>query len=224
MEDLIFKLIDLADQIEKDETKQLLYAYYESGKGLDYVRWLEQEKNLRFNDEIKNFYADLNCFQLMWIDKNNPEFDADKHVFSPDPFSFDLPRKQELEIDGCINIWPLGDVLNESWEESVYIDSEREIKLNYNQQETTLLELKKKFLPFDLFSKEECIGFFSSNNDNNVNSIIMGSDYYSSIRYSKSCSLSNYLEELIQSKGAIDYRRKLFDGSKAFEFSPLSNQ
>lgn len=221
MEDIILKLIDLIAQIESDDSKQLLHGYYESGKGLAYMHALEQEKNLQFDEEIKNFYADLNCFQLMWIDKNNPKFNPEKHIYSAELFSFDLPRKKELEIDGCINIWAIGDVLAETWQETVYFDSEHDIKLLYNQEETNLLALKKKFLPFDLFSKEECVGFFSLTNDSNVNTVIMGSDYFSSIRYSKSCSLSRYLEALVQSKGAIDVRRQLFNGSMAFEFKPF---
>lgn len=222
IESKLFELIEMAENLKNDSSVEVIHFDYSSGTTLAELEYIEATYNLTLSKEIKEFYLNLNCFQLLWINKNNPDYDVNKHVYQAGGFDFEWPVKKELPFDGCINIWPIGDAFAYNWDEHITFEEEKEQSILIENTQYNLYDVKKRFIPFDLFSKDDCVGFYNSITTNTVDKIIYASDNYISFRDSKSHSMPQYLDLLIKSKGRINDRQMPFKGGRGFTF-PLIN-
>lgn len=70
----------------------------------------------------------------------------------------------------------------------------------------SVLEFKQRIKPFDLFDKYYCCAIIT---DDNSLKIVLGQDHESDFQSSKICSVGEYLETLILTKGNIAERVKI---------------
>ena len=232
MVDKILRLIEMAENLMNDPTIEVIYFDYQTppiphSETLfrEEMKYIENTYLLKLPHEIRSFYEFLSEFHLLWIDKSNPEYKPSQHFYQQD---FDLEEylkrgywKNGFPVDGCINIWPIGDAFARNWDEHITFEEEKEQSVLIENTQYNLYDVKKRFIPFDLFSKDDCVGFYNSITTNTVDKIIYASDNYISFRDSKSLTMQQYLDLLIKSKGRIDDRQMPFRGGRGFMFPAI---
>ena len=218
MEDRVFRLLEMTEALKQRPDIIVLHNAVKPGATEADLEWIEQEKKIRLAEPIKAFYRVTNGFQLLWAAANNKE--SERWRFSVEGgFPEDLPRREYLDFEGCINIWPLDKIFSENWSEEIYFNSDKNQMVSIGQENRTLYDYKKRLKPFDVFSKERCMCFYIDEEDNNsVSRLLLASGHYTDVLCSKVTDFSSYLEFLIANFGLVA-ARKFYVSNRSFDLT-----
>lgn len=218
MEDRIFRLLEMVEALKQRPDVMVLHSAVRPAVSEADLEWIEQEKKIQLAEPIKAFYRITNGFQLLWTSANKQESERRRSAGGAE-FSEDLPRKEYLDFEGCINIWPLHRIFTEDWSEEIYFQSDQNKIVSIGAERLTLYDYKKRLKPFDLFSKERCMCFYVDENDrNSMSRVLLASGHYTDVQSSKVTDFPSYLEFLIANHGLVE-SRKFYVSSRSFDLS-----
>lgn len=168
---------------------------------------IEQELGFTLDEPLKNFYRQANGVQLLWMDRESEDFDAEDYDGIDNEQSSYLCGDWD-QATGIINIIPLRDSLLD--EQGMYA---------YLNESNTLDE---PLHPFDMFS------FFNTTvlqlNQQTPGTILrVGDDHDATFDDSNEIELNVYLESILRHRGMVEPRRGEFFSDRGYysEFSDL---
>lgn len=217
MEKIVYNFLELADELEADPDMELIKFETYRGVSEADIEHCEQLVGMKLSQEVQEFYKITNGFQLIWQSRDSKDSDFGKHSWIPGA----KPPDYSTQHIGCINIWPLNDVFDKDWSEDIYFQEDKSNFSDFKGSSISTYEIKKKFFPFDLYSRYSCFGFFCLG-DKEVDRVVLSQDYYIDFSYSKPVTFKSYLEFLLVTKGKVSFR-KFFVGDKKFSDIVISH-
>lgn len=161
--------------------------------------------HIPLTERVRAWYNLCNGVQLVWIRKDNPAFDSDKHTFSPRPLPWLYLWQDDYPYDGAIVLLPFEMTFLGNWENKVWFQQEATYKTTYRGQKLSMLTFKQHIHPFDVFSKYYAVSFFTFDKSR-PDTLLLGQDYGADYTSSKQLDLEAYLNLIIDTQGDIQAR------------------
>lgn len=154
-------------------------------------------EQLPIHDDLAEFYAEMNGFQLSYTFRNNPDFDKEAFGYYDQAFPKMWTNENYWHLDGCINILPVDFILGNNWKDYIWFEPSKGINPK--------LEFEKQLLPFDVFSKDSITVFHPMEN-----AIYLATDHNASYYDFKPTTPSEYLRGILDTRGLVEKRSSLF--------------
>lgn len=165
----------------------------------------ESLSNDRESDIIK-FYSEMNGLQIIWNyeDKINNETEFKPLLF----------LNKEIQFDGVINFLPLEIFLNQlTWKGTVWFEDDKDIDANFLGEEVSIKMIRKKLLPFDLFSTDMSMALFSNSTNDYV---LLLQDYHIDYTNSLIAYFDDYVALILKTKGLVKSRFEIFNALNGY--------
>lgn len=194
----------MAEGIGKDAARELLQASFGSPGRPAAVAALRQRYNLGEDSAFSRIYAEMDGVQILWNQRNRPG--AAQAPAAPMPLLF---LKRKVAFDGVINLLPLEVLLDTGvWKGTLWFDEDPATRTTFLGEETDEASVRKRLLPFDLFSVSMSMAAaFSAGKE----FVLLLQDYHLDWRDSRLASFSDYLEFLLAAEGRVQARSKTFN-------------
>jgi hypothetical protein len=179
---------------------------------------LEIKYNCQLDDTIRAFYSQTNGLQLLWIFKNNPNFDSKKYPeFQKNtaPVAWDYAIENFEKEDGCLILLPLEDVLRKLVSPNIYQED-----ISFMGRTYSTIDFHSHLRPFDSFSYYCNMTLFLQ--ENQAPLVLMGDEQGSCFVDSICTDFATYLDFLITSKVLCSRRKEFFSQSNGYQGELLS--
>jgi hypothetical protein len=156
---------------------------------------------------MRNFYAELNGWQLSYVWKENTDFKQKEFGIYEGAFPWMWPNENYWHLDGCINMLPLEVMMESDWEGYLWFKTEKENYIDYKGKKMPQQEFERKLKPLDVFSKSSIAVIYPDNGDFDV---LLSSDHNAAYTDFPEIDFENYVEGLMKTKGDLNRRKEIF--------------
>jgi len=151
------------------------------------------------------WYTQCNGAQLVWIRKDNPDFDPAQHTLSPHPLPWLQLWQADYPYDGAVMLLPFEVTFGENWENRVWFQQEALYTTTYLGRTLSMLDFKRHIHPFDAFSKYYTVSICTLD-ESRPGTLLLGQDYGADYTSSKRLDWETYLNLIIDTQGNIQAR------------------
>jgi hypothetical protein len=200
------KFENMIEVINKDRKIKLLHINF-GPPASKFI--LEKASEFFFNgleSKIIEFYSEINGLQIFWNyeDRINNETE-----FLPLLF-----LNKELKFDGVINFLPMEIFLHQhTWKGTVWFEDDKDIYTKFLGEEISIKIIRKKLLPFDLFSTDMSMAFFSNTINNYV---LLLQDYHVDYTNSLITYFDDYISLVLKTNGLVKSRFRIFNALNGY--------
>lgn len=187
---------ELIASLSEDPTIEVIWSSIEDGTNLG---------NSSLPNDLVEFYTQINGLQLVWLKKTNPFFKDKSYKKRSQPFSWLEMWEDDFAYDGSIMLLPYDISFGNSWENKVWYKAEERYSTSFRGKKMSMLEFKKRIIPFDLFNRYYSVSYFKNDPDLD-HPLLLGQDFGADYTSSKLYTLKEYLKLLISTKGHVKSR------------------
>jgi hypothetical protein len=206
MEKILSQFEALAQEIAANNQLQLLSFYLAPPAPASEVERFQTQIGVSFPPDLLDYYSLCNGLQLRWIRKDNPAYSVEEFgQFHAGSVPFSDITDDSGRIEGSVYILPISETFGNRGKYYRPTSLHRNKTILLDQQPTEYEKFESQLFPFDFFHPK-----------NNVGILIHGSGTHlafgtseSAHFFSKTASLSWYLEMLLLSKAYVFGRQDL---------------
>ncbi len=201
----------MIDAIRANESIQIVSYYFPPPATEDEILEVEIKLDFFIEEDIIDFYKEMNGFQLRWIYKENPNFDAKVHIEKEADFDFFDPLDEWYQpYDGYINILPISYIADSAeWESVIWDEDDKGNQEMFMNEDIDLYDLLKSMRPFDFYSRSMSMSFFIQKGVEKLKVLLLTSELLEPT-YSRITYFSSYIEFLLVKQGNIEEREKFY--------------
>lgn len=198
------RLAAMAEGIAGDAARDLLQARIGSPGGPAALAALRQRYGLGEDSTFARIYAEMDGVQILWNRHDRPG--TVPAPADPSPLVF---LRRNIAFDGVINLLPLEVLLDAGvWKGTLWFDEDPADRTSFLGEETDEAAVRKRLLPFDLFSVSMSMAAAFSGGREYV---LLLQDYHLDWRDSRLASFADYLDFLLATEGRVQARSKTFN-------------
>ena len=193
---------------ELKANSEILVAHYQVlPPNVEAIENVENALGYKLDSSITDFYKECGGIQLLWLNKDNEDYDdLDLSFTSNEPLDLWFIKGEEMRFypDGSIFIPSIEDVFLTDWASNgLHSDvNDFDEKITHNFEDFKIQVL-------DWFSSHTDFAFLLNGTSNPP--LVMGEDNQATYTDSHLIDFSLYLEFLIKSRGSIEMREDLFN-------------
>jgi hypothetical protein len=201
---MIEKIRLLKESLENDDEIDLINFNVFGGISDSEAKYLQEKFNMP--ERITNFYRFTNGLQLRWMYKKN--ISEEQKLLPRDiPFDWMWPSEHYQHFDGLVNILPASLAFKKNWKDIIWFEFESEFEIYYKDKKITLIDFKKKIIPFDLYDKYFTVAFYTADNEY---PLLFGVDHNVEFLDYQEVSFEKYMDFIFEKRGEVKTREFFF--------------
>lgn len=191
----------LAEGLKNDSAVEVLRFHCQ--EGLEQVPF--DQYRLPYSEDIERFYREVNGLQLVWIRKDNELYDASRHRPKTSDFDWLEMWVDDYPYDGSVILLPFEVSFGYNWKNRVWFDVEQKYPTTFLGKPMTMLDFKKRIIPFDVCSKYYSFSYYLDDPDDPY-TILLGQDHGADYVSSRRLLIEEYIDLVLQTGGEVKRR------------------
>ncbi len=200
------KFENMIEVLNKDKKIKFLHINFGVPAPTNLLEKASESLSNDLEGDIIKFYSEMNGLQIIW--------NYDGRINNETEFKPLLFLNKEIQFDGVVNFLPLEILLNQTtWKGTIWFEDDKEIETNFLGEEVSVQMIRKKLLPFDLFSTDMSMAIYSNSKNDYV---LLLQDYHIDYTNSLITFFDDYINMILKTKGLVKSRYEIFNALNGY--------